>query len=122
MSKNKNDKNQNIAPNIFKDITQDFTRAITINLAVDKVISRVGITAMSLATIAVMAEAFEARAPKAVNTLQPAYAHATEHAYANDHAGQGRGHEAMRREKDEIRHMSISYGTSMRSHPTAGTP
>jgi hypothetical protein len=97
MSKNKNDKN----------IISDF----------EKLAGHIGLTAMSVAALAGLVEMHESRLPKLVNPMQPAYAVAT------DHAGQGEPimHEtSMRREKDEIKHMTVSYGVTMRSHPVTG--
>lgn len=99
VTKNKNTKNQ------------DKTHKI------EAFVARVGLTAMSVAAVTSLVHMYEARGHQAMTSLQPAYAHATEPVETS----RGTGHEAMRREKDEIRHMSVSYGTSMRSHPTAGT-
>lgn len=80
---------------------------------VEAFIARVGLTAMSVATVTSLVHMYEARGHQASATVHPAYAHTTEILE--------KGHDAMRRERDEIRHLSVSYGTSMRSHPTAGT-
>jgi hypothetical protein len=94
---------------------------------IETFVARIGLTAMSIAAVIGLVELHQARGLKAMPILQPAYAYVADPA---DHAGagyfgqsynQGAGHEFMRREKDEVRHMSVSYGSSMRSHPTAGT-
>ena len=97
MSKNKNDKNQ---------------------FDLEPLVARIGLTAMSIATLAGLVEVHETRQPKLVNQLQPAYAYATEN---NQMTEPGTYHETiMRREKDEIKHTTVSYGVTMRSHPVTG--
>lgn len=79
----------------------------------DNMAAHVGLAACTLASIAVIAEAFEApKQHKLANPMQPSFGHATEYA---EHHGAGE----MR--KEEIRHMHVSYGAAMRSHPIAGT-
>jgi hypothetical protein len=80
---------------------------------IERFIAHVGLTAMSVAAVAGLVELHEARSPKTVAVMQPTYAISSDYRDA--------GQEPIRREKDEIRHMSVSYGTSMRSHATAGT-
>lgn len=95
MSKNKNDKNTNF----------DF----------EPIVSSIGLTAMSLAALAGLIEVHENRQHRYVNQLQPAYAVSTEPVNPPE-----TGETMARREKDEIRHMTVSYGTMMRSHPVTG--
>ncbi len=91
MSKNKNDKNTKI----------DF----------EKILTHVGLTACALASVAVVAEAFEARVHKATLPIAAHYGHAVDH---------GAGHHTTDMRKEEIRHSHVSYGVHMRTQPVAG--
>lgn len=94
MSKHKNDKSTNL----------DF----------EKIIAHVGLAACSLAALAGLIEINqEQRQPKLVNQMQPAYSNANQYeqpGYRMD----------IRKEKEEIRHATVSYGVLMRTHPVTG--
>lgn len=78
--------------------------------------SQLGLVVMSLAATVSLIELHEARMPRVGAAMQPAFA-----AAAPEHgAAQHRMEELIRREKEENRHALVSYGTTMRSHPTAG--
>jgi hypothetical protein len=90
---------------------KDKNNALDVSLDLDKLAAHVGLVACSLASIAVVSEAFEHKHSKHAEAVAPAYAHTYEHPEKG-------AAEEMR--KEEIRHMHISYGAHMRSHPTAG--
>jgi hypothetical protein len=95
MSKNKNDKHT----------TFDF----------EPLAAKIGLTAMSVAALAGILEAHEGRISKLIMPMQPAYAQVSEPVEPVD-----RGEVLMHREKEEIRHATVSYGVTMRSHPVTG--
>ncbi len=90
-----------------KNIIQNYVESVAANL---------GLVAMSLAATVSLLELHEARMPRFVDSMQPVFAHSSEHVQAEHRVEQ-----MMRREKEENRHALVSYGTTMRSHPTAGT-
>lgn len=92
MSKNKNDKNTS------SDL--------------EKLLTHVGMAACTLASVAVVAEAFEARITKAMLPVAANFTHAVEIAPTHHYTD-------MR--KEEIRHTHISYGVHMRSQPVSGS-
>lgn len=92
MSKNKNDKNTKL----------DFEMLAT----------HVGLAACALASVAVIAEAFEARVHKATLPIAASYGHAADF---------GAGHHTTDMRKEEIRHAHVSYGVHMRTQPVAGS-
>lgn len=74
---------------------------------------------LSLATVLTVIELDHVRS-KALSSVNPTGASRYAlHTAAGYGAGEHREH--MRKDKEEIRHMSHSYGVLMRSHPTAGT-
>lgn len=73
-----------------------------------------GFTAMSAAAVLSVLELHQVRAQKPLAMLAPAYAVATASNAVN------RGEELIRREKEETAHTVVSYGETMRSHPTSG--
>lgn len=93
------------------------TKNVDKSQKIESFIARVGLTAMSVATLTSLVHMYEARGHAAKPAHKSVYARAVEPAEPVT----GGGREAVRRERDEIRHMSVSYGASMRSHPTAGT-
>lgn len=99
MSQNK-DKN-----NIENNSIQDRAEAL---------VSHIGLTVLSAAALLTVVELDHAR-PKALPTQMAdnGFVQSVEH-------GAGERHEIMRKDKEEIRHMTHSYGVMMRSHPTAG--
>lgn len=72
-----------------------------------------GLAMMWTSALVGLVELHSARAVKAENHMQPAFALITEE------AGQYGEHQ-MRREKGEHPHEMVSYGITMRSHPTSG--
>jgi hypothetical protein len=96
MSQNKNAEIESFEENI-----QDLT-------------SKLGYAAMSMAAVLTLVELHAGRGHKEAAVLQPAYATVVE-------SPQFHGGEDLRREREkEGSHSSVSYGTTMRSHPTAG--
>jgi hypothetical protein len=80
----------------------------------EALVSHIGLTVLSAAAILTVVELDHARAkalpPHSPNTVA---GQAAEH-------GAGEHPQHMRKDKEEIRHMTHSYGVMMRSHPTAG--
>ena len=72
---------------------------------------------MSMAAVISLIEMYHARAIKHDATVKPLHGQVT---HASE-AIKSIGHSASER-KEEIRHAAVSYGSSMRSHPTAGMP
>lgn len=81
----------------------------------EALVSHIGLTVLTAAAILTVVELDHAR-PKALPPANPntVVEHASGHG-AVEHAPH------MRKDKEEIRHMTHSYGVMMRSHPTAGT-
>lgn len=80
----------------------------------DNVVEKVGFVAMSAAAMLSLIEIEHLRAQK-IEVFQPAYATVSS---APDELG--KGEEPIRREKEESPHSVVSYGETMRTHPTAG--
>jgi hypothetical protein len=99
MSQNKKTKNQ---------------KALSFEFDLEDVISKIGFAAMSAAAMLSLVEIEHLRTQK-VEVFQPAYATVST---APD--GLNKGDEMIRREKEESPHSIVSYGTTMRSHPTTG--
>ena len=102
MSKNKHDKNTSIDFDTIADRAQVLS-------------AHVGLAACSLAALAGLVEIHnEGRQPKYVEHTQPLF--------GNHEQVEQQGHHLdMRKEKEEIKHATISYGATMRSHPISGT-
>lgn len=84
----------------------------------DRLVSQVGLAAMSLAAVVSLIEPDQFRHEKTLMVPQPAYATVN---VSSDPIDQNRADELIRREKEgESAHELVSYGTTMRSHPTAG--
>jgi hypothetical protein len=95
MSKNKNDKKSSL----------DF----------ESIASHVGLIACSVAALTGLVELnHESRQPKLVSQAQPVSGYHQQIELPGQNLD-------MRKEKDEIKHMTISYGATMRSHPISGT-
>jgi len=88
-----------------KNIIQNYAETFASNL---------GLVAMSLAATVSLLELQQARMPRFADNMQPALS--SKHIQAEQ-----RVEELIRREKEENRHALVSYGTTMRSHPTTGT-
>ena len=91
------------------------------------VAAHIGLAVMSMTAVVSLLELHEARMPRFTADMPLAQASAMSHKSPARHenpAGHGGGHsnmeERLRREKEEIRHALVSYGTTMRSHPTTG--
>jgi hypothetical protein len=80
----------------------------------EPLVARLGFAAMSAAAMLSLVELEHFRAQK-VEVMQPAFA--TVSATPVD---ANKGDEMIRREKEESPHSIVSYGTTMRSHATAG--
>jgi hypothetical protein len=74
-----------------------------------------GFSAMSLAAVLSLVELHASRSQKVALVPQPAYVASS--TYDDPY---NRGEELMRREKEETTHAMVSYGVTMRSHPTSG--
>jgi hypothetical protein len=103
MSQNKKTKTNKI-------IQLEYTLEATFENAIEKI----GYVAMSAAAVLSIVEVEHLRTQK-VEVFQPAYATVSA---APDELS--KGDEPIRREKEESPHSVVSYGTTMRSHPTAG--
>ena len=96
-----------------KNITNNLERYICL------VVSHLGLAVMSLTAIVSMLELHESRATKFLPSILPTFA--TSMQGASMHAAEhNKVEERVRREKEENRHALVSYGTTMRSHPTSG--
>jgi hypothetical protein len=82
---------------------------------IEKFTEWLGFTAMSMAAVLSLVELHETRTQKLALIPQPAYA-----ATSIYDSSFNRGEELMRREKEETSHTMVSYGVTMRSHPTSG--
>lgn len=70
---------------------------------------------MFVAALLSLVELHQVKTAKEVAVLQPAYVMATDESNMFN-----RGEELIRREKEETAHTVVSYGETMRSHPTSG--
>lgn len=87
----------------------------TFREGLQKVTEGLGFAAMSMAAVLSLVDLHDGRIRKETLALQPAYVVA-----APENETANRGDEFMRRERDESTHSTVSYGVTMRSHPTAG--
>lgn len=82
----------------------------------ESIVSHLGLAVLSMAAVMTVTE------------LHPAKPHQAAGQEKHDGSGlvrklesfEQQTGESLRREKEEIRHASVSYGVTMRSHPTAG--
>ena len=79
----------------------------------ERLISNIGMTAMSLAAVMSLFELTENRAQKLAPKAETGFSVMVE-------TTENRVEELMRREKEDTAHALVSYGQTMRSHPVAG--